>query len=59
MPASAGSIVLHDGQRLMIGEGRLFQLVKLGKYSIELNLNGRPVKLDNDRVLTVKLEQKR
>ena len=59
LDSNAGSIVLRDGQRLMLGEGRLFQLVSLRKDSIELTLNGRAVEIDNDRVLTVKFEPKR
>lgn len=55
---SAGSIVLRDGQRLMLGEGRLFKLASRRKDSIELTLNGRAVEIDNDRVLTMKLEPK-
>ena len=55
---SAGSIVLRDGQRLMLGEGRLFKLASRRKDSIELTLNGRTVKVDNDRVLSMKLDPK-
>ena len=54
----AGSIVLRDGQRLMLGEGRLFQLIKRGKDSVELTLNGRTVEINSDRVLSMTLEQK-
>ena len=54
----AGSILLRDGQRLMLGEGRLFQLMKRGKDSVELTLNGRTVEINSDRILSVKLEQK-
>jgi len=54
----AGAIVLRDGQRLMFGKGQLFQLVKLSKDSVKLQLNDRTIEIDNDRVLSLKLETK-
>ena len=55
---SAGAIVLRDGQRLALGEGNLFQLIERGKDSIKLKLNEHSIEINNDRVLSVKLEQK-
>ena len=55
---SAGAIVLRDGQRLALGEGNLFQLIERGKDSIKLKLNEHSIEINNDRVLSVKMEQK-
>ena len=55
---NAGSIVLRDGQRFMLGDGSLFQLIERGKDSIKLKMKDRTIEIVNDRVLSVKLEQK-
>ncbi len=56
---NAGYVQLLDGQRLMLGQGNLFQLVQRGKESIELKLNNRSVEIENDRILAVKFETQR
>lgn len=55
---NTGAIVLRDGQRLVLGEGNLFQLIERDKDSIKLKLNEHSIEINNDRVLSVKLEQK-
>lgn len=55
---NAGYVLLRDGQRLMFGEGCLFQLSERDGDSIKLTLNDRTIEIDNDRIHSVKLEEK-
>ena len=52
----AGYVLLRDGQRLMFGQGSLFQLLARGPDTVKLQLGNRPVEINNDRIQSVKLE---
>ena len=52
----AGYVMLRDGQRLMFGEGHLFQLIERGTDSVKLKLNDRTIEIENNRIQAVQLE---
>ena len=56
---NAGFVLLRDGQRLMFGDGQLFQLIQLGRDSVQLKVQSRNVTIDNDRIHSVKFETRK